>query len=147
MSLFYDTCDEIKELIESRFDSCEVAVVVDRQKDIASEFNKMIGKVSGGVVVIEWNGSNRTEDNVQVLRTNNTYFITVITHPVIRDEDKMLADELVEQIALLLHHWLPEGAVSKHHNRMEVTSILPASNSNYLIYQIGAKITLQHNLN
>ena len=41
-------------LIDGLFDEGQVAVVVDRQKDITAEFNKRIGKVKGGVAVIEW---------------------------------------------------------------------------------------------
>ena len=51
MSVYLDRADQMATLIEGLFDDGQVAVVVDRQKDITAEFNKRIGKVKGGVAV------------------------------------------------------------------------------------------------
>lgn len=142
MSVFLDRADQIETLIEGLFDAGQVAVVVDRQKDITAEFNKRIGKVKGGVAVIEWLGANNANVDLDDLRVVSKYSITVITKPIIRDHAELLPiDDLVETIATALHGYNPDA----NHclDSMRVTSIDPVSNQQFRIYIIRAEQDLQ----
>jgi len=138
MSVYLDRADEMATLIEGLFDAGEVAVVVDRQKDLTSEFNKQMGKVRGGVVVIEWIGANNVNVDLDDLRLNSRYSVTVITKPIIRDQsDRLPIDDLIESIAAALHGYNPD--VLHCMNEMKVTSIDPVANQQFRIFIIRAE--------
>ena len=137
MSAFFDRADEIGARIESLFGAGEIAVVVDRQKDIASEFKKHIGKVKGGVVVVEWRGAPSINADLDELRMTTRFAVTVVCKPVIREKaGQASADDIVQTIAASLHNWIPE--VGAHcMDELKVSSIAPVSSPQFLIYVIN----------
>ena len=142
MSVYLDRADQMATLIEGLFDDGQVSVVVDRQKDITAEFNKRIGKVKGGVAVIEWLGANNANVDLDDLRVASKYSVTVITKPIIRDHADLLPiDDLVESIASALHGYNPD--VNHCLDSMRVTSIDPVANQQFRIYIIRVEQDLQ----
>lgn len=138
MSVYLDRADEMATLITGLFDDGEIAVVVDRQKDLTSEFNKQMGKVRGGVVVIEWIGANNVNIDLDDLRVNSRYSITVITKPIIRDQSERLPiDDLIETIASALHGYNPDALHCLE--SMRVISIDPVANQQFRIFIIRAE--------
>lgn len=136
MSIWFDRADALATRIEGLFTNPdEVAVVVDRQKDIVSEFNKRIGKVKGGVVIIEWSGATNVSPDLDALRVTSRYAITVITKPIIRDQsDKLPIDDLLETITNGIHLWNPDQAHCM--DEMRVISIEPVPNQQFRIFVI-----------
>jgi len=142
MSVFLDRADEMATLITGLFDDGEVAVVVDRQKDLSSEFNKQMGKVRGGVVVIEWLGATNVNLDLDDFRFSSRYAISVITKPIIRDQsDRLPIDDLIETISTSLHGYNPDAVHCM--NEMKVTSIDPVANQQFRIFIIRAEQELQ----
>jgi hypothetical protein len=142
MSVYLDRADQMATLIEGLFDDGQVAVVVDRQKDITAEFNKRIGKVKGGVAVIEWLGALTANVDLDDLRVASKYSVTVITKPITRDHAGLLPiDDLVESIASALHGYNPDA----NHclDSMRVISIDPVANQQFRIYIIRVEQDLQ----
>lgn len=139
MSAFYDRADEIAARIETLFGAGEIAVIVDRQKDIASEFNKMIGRMKGGVAIVEWRGAPNVNEDLDELRMTSRFSVTVICKPVIRKaHGQKTADDIAETIAGSLHQWNPEAG-SHCMNEMRVTGIDPFNHAKFLIYVINVE--------
>ena len=142
MSVYLDRADQMATLIEGLFDDGQVAFVVDRQKDITAEFNKRIGKVEGGVAVVEWLGALTAKVDLDDLRVASKYSVTVITKPIMRDHAGLLPiDDLVETIAASLHGYNPDA----NHclDSMRVISIDPVANQQFRIYIIRVEQDLQ----
>ena len=106
MSVFLDKADQIAARLQADPGLSSVAVLVDRQKDIASEFKKRIEKVKGGVVIILFDGyrpdSGEFAQSDDVLISS--FSITVWAKPVLR-KDQPPADDLVEAVHTSLHGW------------------------------------------
>lgn len=146
MSKLYQTAEALAAHLGTVVPESELAIVVDRQKDLQAEVNKSIGKVKGGVAVVEWGGVSQIDARASQLRGTSNFVVTVICKPVLRAKAGQLpADDLVEQLADAMHHWHPEPEKpSACRDRMEVTAIQPVNHPQYLIYSIRAEMNLQH---
>lgn len=145
MSVILDVADQLQTHIEQSISADQVAVVVDRQKDIANEVKKNLGKISGGVAVIEWGGLDSIDGSAKKVRGQNGYTITLICKPIIRaTEDRTPSATLVEQLSSVVHHWHPEPDSPRAcRERLEVVSISPINNPKFLIYSIRCQMTIQ----
>ena len=134
MSKFYDTADSMVSHLATIEALEGVIFVVDRQKDIASELRKVIGKQSGCLAVIAWTGSANDDKAADGPALANTYTITLFSKPVIRAGETP-ADDIIEAIAEALHdHRL--GEHDHFADRLVVTGIDPIPTDELLIYQI-----------
>lgn len=119
-----------------------VDIIVDRQKDLATEVNKAVAKAKGAAIVILWAGSENEDEAAGGPRLACDYEITVVCRPVIRGEATP-ADELVEAVCKSLHHWLPEAGGIDSYQRMIVRRVGLFPDTRLLVHQIDARITLQ----
>lgn len=145
MSEFFNRAEQMATFIKGLFDDGEVEVMVDFQKDLKSQFDKHVGRVKGGVMIVEWRGVSSTDRDLNHLRAKSTYVIHVICKPIIREKEGLLrADELVEKAAASLHHWHPEpGTPFCNDTRFEVVSVLPVNHPQYVIYTITGEMKIQ----
>ncbi|MGD1979768.1 MAG: hypothetical protein PVJ98_10265 [Akkermansiaceae bacterium] len=109
MSVFLDKADQIAARLKVDPGLSSVVVLVDRQKDMAAEFPKAMGKAKGGVVIILFDGYRPDSGDYpqadDALVSN--FSITVWTKPVLR-RGQPPADDLVEAIHTSLHGWKQE---------------------------------------
>ena len=87
MSAFIDRADEIKAVIDGLFDEDTISCVVDKQMDIKSQFDKSIGRIKGGVVIVDWKGLSKINPDGVTLRGTASYQLTCIYKPILRDGD------------------------------------------------------------
>jgi len=139
MSVFYDNADQIKERIETIYDEKTIIAIVHRQKDIKSEFERVQARIKGAVAVIEWIGAKDFIDLESALRSKATYSLLMIFKPVIRDPHETKADDILESVAKSLHGWELSNAVHCS-QEVELESILPIQDPNFLIYEIRLNI-------
>lgn len=133
MSAFLDIADQIKTQLESVIFTLELDVVVDRQKDIASELKARLGKVKGGVAVVEV-GDAKNPDPEGELSFDQNYIVTLVTNPILR-KGNTPADELLERICKALHSWKYEADLA-HYYEMQVNSFALVKHPQLLIYQV-----------
>jgi hypothetical protein len=106
MSAFLDKADEIADRLRSVTQLESVEIIVDRQKDIAAEFTKAMGKVKGGVIIIFFEGFQ--PDSGEYPQSDDTlissFSVTIWTKPILR-RGQPPADDLVEAVHTSLHGW------------------------------------------
>lgn len=141
MSKFYDTADAIATHLGTIEALDDVPIVVDRQKDIASELRKAVAKQSGCLAVITWTGSVNDDNAADGPALANTYTVTLFSKPIIR-AGETTADDLIEAIAEALHdHRI--GVHDHFADRLVVTGIDPIPADELLIYQIKLSTPFQ----
>lgn len=136
MSKFLDTADAMKAHLEDAIDSSELAIIVDRQKDIQSEVDKHLVKLKGGVAAIEFLSANNSAAVGDALNLQADYSVTLITTPILR-AGKTPAADLLERICKALNGW-QEDAQAHCYNKVHVKSVRLIQNPRFLIYQIKA---------
>lgn len=104
MSAFLTKAEEIADRLRAVTELESVEIIVDRQKDIAAEFAKAMGKAKGGVIIIFFDGYRPNEEDVAESLLVSSYSITVWTKPVLRT-GQAAADDLVEAVHRSLHGW------------------------------------------
>jgi hypothetical protein len=136
MSVFIDIAEEMKAAIEEVVPSSELAVIVDQQKKLASEFAKHIGKVKGGVAIIEFLSASSIDQDAGGPTLNAKYALTLWGKSIILEgAEKLPLDALLETICKKLHH---HQVPNKHCNQATlVTDIKTINNEHYLIYQVS----------
>lgn len=86
-----------------------VSVLVDRQKDILSDIAKKASQAGALTIVILFEGftnpDGRGSGGVTVLRR---YTVTLFSKPILAGAEQLPADEVLEQVAEVLHNWDPE---------------------------------------
>lgn len=140
MSAFLDKADEIATRLAAVPELASVAILVDRQKDIASEFNKAMGKAKGGVIIILFDGYRTHEEEVAESLVVSSYSITVWTKPVLRAGSPP-SDDLVEAVHKSLHGWQHDGYC---HNNAIVRRGRIIPNQRFLIHELQTE--LKHEL-
>lgn len=139
MSLFLDIADAMARHIEASIPKEELAVVVDRQKDLSAELAKHLGKVSGGVLIIEFLGASSNDLDAYPPNMSASYQLTLWAKPVLR-KGKTSALGLVETICRLLHHW--RGEDYHCYSDLFIESCNLVASREALIYAIKAKKTI-----
>lgn len=136
MSAFYDTADAIAARLEADALLAGVSVVVDRQRDIASELRKAIGKQTGhGILIVTWTGGTNYDDQKSEPRIAATFTVTGFFKPVIRSGDTA-ADDLIEAVCKSLHDWRPE-ADGHFYSRLVVKGVDPIQDADLLALRVN----------
>lgn len=137
MSAFLDMSNLIKTNLEGVAALSDVTILVDHQKDIASEFNKAIAKIKGGVVTIFFDSYAPAEEEVANSRVISNFVLLVWTKPILRD-GATAADDLVSEIHKALQGWVPEGNSCRDKATIVRGRIVP--NTRFLIHELRLKI-------
>ncbi len=139
MSAFLDKADEIKARLEAVPALDDVAILVDRQKDIASDFQKALAKKKGAVTVILFNGYQPYEEGIADSLVSSEFVITVFTKPILRSNAATKADDMVSEIHKSLHGWEQSHSCR---DRASVTRGRIIPNDRFLIHEI--RINIKH---
>lgn len=140
MSAFLDKADEIAARLKSVLELESVEIIVDRQKDIAAEFSKAMGKAKGGVIIILFDGYRPNEEDVAESVLVSSYSITIWTKPVLRGGQPP-ADDLVESVHRALHGW-QHDFYCQNNAIVRRGRIIP--NQRFLIHEL--QLELKHEL-
>jgi hypothetical protein len=139
VSRVLNIADAIKTRLESRPALAGVDVIVDRQKDLSTLVAKGVGRAKGSCITILWDGFSVPDANASGPQVTSRYTLRTWSRPIINDE--VPADELVEEVAKALHHWIPEGVHS--FGEMTITGGDFTPDAKWLIYEVEAQVTLK----
>lgn len=135
MSKFYDIADAIAARLQSVPALSGISVVVDRQRDIASELRKAIGKQSGCLILITWVSASNEDHTADGPRFASKYTVTLFSKPVIRAGETP-ADDVIEAVITALHdHRF--SATDPYSSRLVVTGVDPVPHDELLIYRLN----------
>lgn len=124
--------------------------VVDRQKNLGSEFMKATARKLGLGVIAFLGGSNR-DRQLAAVRLAARYSVSLFFKPVIhggvaREGDGAGASEpaeVAELVARALHHWFPEESPTRSQVRFEVTEVTIADAEEFHVIRIDAESVVQ----
>lgn len=140
MSTFLDKADEIADRLRAVTRLESVEIIVDRQKDIAAEFAKAMGKAKGGVIIILFDGYRPNDEDVAESVLISSYSITIWTKPILRG-DQAPADDIVEETHRALHGW-KHDFYCQHNAIVRSGRIIP--DQRFLIHEL--QLELKHEL-
>ena len=112
----------------------DVAVIVDRQKNIVSDVAKAVSKASGTAIVILYDGFRSVDENASSPRIEQRFTVTIYSKPVIAG-DNLKADDVMESVIKRLHHWRPVEA-SPVYDEMRVSGGDLVANASFLTYTL-----------
>lgn len=141
MSQFFTTADAIAAMLEAVPALSGMAIIVDRQKDIAAELQKHLGKTNGGCLIVTWTGGTNEDESGDGPRFASTFTVTGFFKPVLR-RGETPADDIIEAAAEALHDWR-RPAKPHVQDRLIVTAISPFDSAEFLAYRINLKTTDQ----
>jgi hypothetical protein len=139
VSRMLDIADAMKARLESRAGLAGVDVVVDRQKDIATQIAASLGKAKGSLITILFEGFAVPDRNGSGPQVTARYTLRTWSRPILESETP--ADVLVEEIAKGLHHWIPEGLHA--FGEMSITGGDFVPDPRWLSYELEAEVTLK----
>ena len=134
MSKFLDKSDAIKARLDTLPELANVDVLVDRRKNVDSDFKKAMGKVKGAAVLIFWDGGRNINESGKLVRFRSSYVITVITKPILRGE-QLPADTIIQAISKSLHGWGTDPNHCKARS-MIVESVRPVAHPTFSMHAI-----------
>jgi len=142
VSKFLDVADNIKTALDNALGApaSGVTVLVDRQKDVLSAINNVVGKAKGAAVVILFTGFQRVNG---VRRAS--YQVSVYCKPIVTG-DNNLADDIIEICDDTLHLWIPPSQNPNQDNchfRAESSGGDLAPDKNFLIYQLSLQVNVK----
>lgn len=141
MSAFYAAADAIAARLGADALLAGVPVVVDRQRDIASELRKAIGKQTGqGILIVTWTGGTNYDEQKSDPRIAATFTVTGFFKPVIR-AGYTAADDIIEAVCKSLHDWLPEAG-GHFHSRLVVKGVDPIQDAELLALRVNLSCNL-----
>ena len=140
MSSFLDRAEEIKTRLEALDELCEVGVLVFRQKDIRSEFERAIATLKGGAVIIEFTGFTPFEEDVPGSQVVSDFKITLIAKPILHPSATHTTSQILEAIYLSLHGWAPTEYCRAKAN---VGTVRLIPDERFLIYDTPLKLRHQ----
>lgn len=117
-----------------------VETFVDRQKDVAVEVAKRVGKATGGCVTILFEGFTNSDPRQSGLPSvTRRYTATVYSRPVLLTAGELPADDIVEGISTALHDWDPDETVAGI-LQIHVTGGDFRPDFKYLIYDVTIEV-------
>lgn len=130
MSAFLDQAEQLKTLLDAEPSLAGASVIVDRQKDVQSDFSRAMAKVGGAAILILFTGTRNGSKRPTTPDLTSTFEVAVWTKPVLRDGEPT-GDELAESVIKSLHN-----APSDEHctRRLRFDSLRLLSNKSFLIY-------------
>lgn len=133
MSAWSEAAETLKAKIES-LQLKDVAVVVDRQLNIASQVELMTAKAGAVAVVILWAGC-RIKGNIgnKVFVTEPNFDVRCYASGIVEEATGVKLDDVIEKILPAVHEWSPAGV---HLNReFKITGDVDlVPDKKYLIY-------------
>jgi len=133
MSNFYAIADAIEDRLKVSELLKNARILVDRQRDIKAECDKVTSQQVGNLILIAWTGSTNNDPTADGPHFLSKFTVTVFSKPVLRTRFTH-ADDIVETCAKLLHDFRPNGSF---HKRLIVTGVDPLSvGEELLAYQI-----------
>jgi len=120
--------------------------LVDRQKNLGSEFTKATARKLGLGVIAFLGGTNRDRQLASV-RLAARYSVSLFFKPVIHGgvprEGGMEPAEVAELVARALHHWFPDESPTRSQVRFEVTDVTIADAEEFHVIRIDAESVVQ----
>ena len=114
-----------------------LSIVVDRQKNIASDIAKGVGKAGGTAITILWQGFSADEKNTARPRLIQRYTLTVWSKPVLAGED-FAADDVMQSVITRLWRWIPSGSHCFAATEITRGGLIP--DAKYLVYDCEISI-------
>lgn len=134
MGKLYDQAELIKNKLATLSSFINVPILIDRQKDIESEFKKAIGKQGGAVVYISIISGRNSDLDAELVSLKTSISISIITKPILRSGQPE-GIEMLEEAIVELHDFKIDN--SDHCTRsISVESWRLISNPIFLIYEI-----------
>lgn len=143
MSVYSDTTDAIVSRLTESERFGQIPIRADRQTDLASDLRKVAGKSIGHLILVNWNGSTRSDPNTYGPRVSD-FSITVWAHQLLQKNDAP-ADDLIQLIEQLVDDHRPKMANGNpcHINaRWRVIGVEPfeTPEDNLLVHRIAVQI-------
>lgn len=145
MSAFYERAEELAAVVRSAFSGVDVAVLVERGRGVADEFDRAVARVRGAVVMVCWKGASDVDEDIDEPRLGNVFEFHVACHPSLRAGD-VRPDDVVETLCRAVNGWNPAGqqaAVRDVYLDMKVRSVLPREDAQLESYVVTAVQTIQ----
>jgi hypothetical protein len=140
MSNFYAIADAIQDRLKGSDLLKNVGILIDRQKDVKAEVDRLALSQSGNLIVIAWVGSKNNDKTADGPHFLSSFSVTVFAKPVLRTR-LSAADDIVETCCTLLHDFRPDGSF---HKRLIVTGVDPTSvGEELLAYRINLETPSQ----
>lgn len=146
MSALLDRADALAAYLTAVDGLQSLTWLVDRQKNLGSEFTKATAKKLG-LGVIAFLGGTNYDRELSFVRLTARYRVSLHFKPVIhcgvpRDGSKEPA-ELAELVARALHHWFPEETPTRRQVRFEVTGMEIVDSEEFHVIRIDAESVVQ----
>ena len=118
----------------------DVEALVWQQKTIASEMATKLGKASGAVIVILYQGfQNPDADAGSRLNVRRAYTVSVFVNPTLRAAGATTPEDIVEISASALHAWEPVEATTGF-GQIHVKSCDLRPDDKFLIYDLDIEV-------
>lgn len=142
MSAALDRADDLAEYLATVDGLQSVTWLVDRERDLGSEFTKATQK-KHGLGVIAWAGGVNRDRDLPALRLGSRYTVTLFFKPLVRGANAAVPADLTELAARAIHHWFPDDTPTKRQVRFEVTAIDPVRDEMFTAFRISAESIVQ----
>lgn len=134
MSAFYNAAEAIAIHLSGLSALVNVPVLVDRQKELATELRLALGKQNGALAVVSWAGASNDDLTAEGPQLKCSYTVTLFSKPVIKTNE-IPADDVMEAMATALHDYRLIST-DPHRHRLLVAGIEPIPHEELLIYQL-----------
>jgi hypothetical protein len=141
MSLFYQIADEMESMLSALPALAGLAIVSDRQREIGEELVKAMRKQSGkGLLVITWVSATNEDPECEGPRLRSDYTLTLFSKPVLRGGGTP-ADDLIETILRVVHHWRP--TIAHTHYKATAEGVVPVDHPELLVQRMTLNVITQ----
>ena len=146
MSALLDRADALAGYLTSVDGLQSLTWLVDRQRNLGSEFTKATARKLGLGVIAFLGGTNH-DRQLSSVRLTARYSVSLFFKPVVhggvaRDGGREPA-EIAEVVARALHHWFPEETPTRSQVRFEVTGMSIADSEEFHVIRIDAESVVQ----
>jgi len=146
MSALLDRADALAAYLTAVDGLQSVMWLVDRQKNLGSEFTKATARKLGLGVIAFLGGVNH-DRQLPFVRLTASYSVSLHFKPVIhcgvpRDGSKEPAG-VAELVARALHHWFPDDSPTRRQVRFEVTGMEVVDSEEFHVIRIDAESVVQ----
>ena len=139
MSASLSKAEDIRDRLEALPELDGVAVLVNIRKDVKSDFDKAMAKITGASVIISWVGGRNVNPGYEAVRIDTGYIIDVITKPALRGGEERY-DTIIEAIIKSLNGWNQD----LHHckRRLKFEDVRPINDKRFSIHALTFKTNI-----
>ena len=146
MSALLDRADALAAYLTAVDGLQSLTWLVDRQRNLGSEFTKATARKLGLGVIAFLGGTNR-DRQLSSVRLTARYSVSLFFKPVVhggvpRDGSKE-PTEVAELVARALHHWFPDETPTRSQVRFEVTGMTIVDSEEFHVIRIDAESVVQ----